>query len=165
MPKRRPVASPGKLTTPSVEEPDIPATASEESDVPATASEGSDILATQSGEPATALTRGPTVPPTLPETDKQVEVALAHELPSGMEIHPLHPVTLVGQVPSNLVDLRQHHQSCISSRSRAQHHQMEEQRSGGQGDSSSASSCESLMPDPTLEDPSKAPLPYFREIT
>ena len=52
-----------------------------------------------------------------------------------------------------------------SSRRRALCHGMKEQRSCGQRNSSSALLCESPMPNPSLGDPLKAPLPGFREIS
>ena len=58
-----------------------------------------------------------------------------------------------------------HCQSHSSSRRRAWHHWMEEQRRSGQGDSSLTSLHESPMSDPSLEDPPKVPLPGFGEIT
>ena len=120
-------------------------------------------MATASGEPATAPTREPAAPPSPPQTDEKVEESLAWELPSWTEMHPSHPVTPVGQVPSSLGDVRQCHQSCSSSRRRVQCHQMEEQRSAGQGDSRTALSHGSPMPDPSLVDPPKVTLPGFRE--
>ena len=161
MPNRRPVASLGKATTPSVEEPDVQATASGESDIPAAALEEPDPPATGLGEPATALTREPTAPPTLTEIEEKVEAVPPHEFPSWMEIHPSCMVTPVGQVSQTLGDIRQCCQSCSSSRRRAQCHQTEEQRRSGQGNSSSTLLHESPMPDPSLVDPPKAPLPEF----
>ena len=143
--ERRPATSPEKPTAPLAEEPDIPATAS--------------------GELAAVLTRELAAPPNSPEADKKVEKSLAHEFSGWTEIHLSHLVTPVGQVPSSLGDLRQHHQSHSSSRRRAQCCHMEEQRSGGQQDSSSALSYKSPMPIPSLGDPPKVPLPDFREIS
>ena len=79
-----------------MEDPDIQATALEEPDILATASEESDNLATGLAEPAATSTKEPTSPPTLLETDKKVQVAPAHELPSWIEILPSHPVIQVG---------------------------------------------------------------------
>ena len=123
-----------------------------------------DVLAIAFGELATALTRELAAPPTLPETDKKVGESLACEFPGWTEIHPSHPVTPVGQVPSSLGNIKWHNHSHRSSRIRAQHHKMEEQRSDGQGDSSSTLLCRSPMPNPSLEDPPKVPPPGFREI-
>ena len=116
--ERRPATSPERPTAPSAEEPDV--------------------LATASGEPTAVLTRELAAPPTPLETDKKVEESPVCEFPSWTAIHPSHPVTPVGQVPSSLGNLRQHCQSHSSSRRSTQHCCMEEQRSGGQGDSSSA---------------------------
>ena len=99
MPERRPATSPERPTALLAEEPDITATAS--------------------GELATEPTRELAVPPAPPETDKKVRKSPAHELPGWTEIHPSPLGTPVGWVPSSLNDLRQHHQSCSSSRRRA----------------------------------------------
>ena len=120
---RRPVVLLGKVTTPSVEEPDFLANALGESDIPATGL----------GQPATTLNRELTTPPTPTETEEKVKAALPHEIPSWMEIHPSHLVTPVGQVPPNLGKVRWHHRNHRSSKRRAQHHCTEEQRRSGRG--------------------------------
>ena len=74
--EREPVTLLGKLTNPPAEEPDV--------------------LAVALGEPAASLAGEPDVPSTPQERDKNKEVALTHEFPSWMEIHPSLPVTLVG---------------------------------------------------------------------
>ena len=76
MPGMEPTTLPGKQTNPPAEE--------------------LDILTAALGEPAASPAGEPDIPSNPQETDKKKEVALMHEFPNWMEIHPPHPVTPVG---------------------------------------------------------------------